>query len=40
MLLDSGSAGNSVSAQTCTMLGLHIEEEPENDELQLAIVLQ
>ena len=36
MLIDSGSTGNYVSAQTCTMLGIHIEEEPTNEELQLA----
>ena len=36
MLIDSGSTGNYVSAQTCTMLGIHIEEEPTHEELQLA----
>ena len=35
MLIDSGSSGNYVSAQTYTMLGIHIEEEPTNEELQL-----
>ena len=36
MLIDSGSTGNYVTAQTRTMLGIHIEEEPTNEELQLA----
>ena len=36
MLLDSGSTVKYVSAQTCTVLGIHIEEEPTNEELQLA----
>ena len=36
MLIDSRSTGNYVSAQTCTMLGIYIEEEPTNEELQLA----
>ena len=36
MLIDSGFTGNYVSAQTCTILGIHIEEEPINEELQLA----
>ena len=35
MLIDSGSTSNYVSAQTCTMLGIHIEKEPINEELQL-----
>ena len=34
MLLGSGFTGNIVSAQTYTTLGLCIEEEPENQELQ------
>ena len=36
MVIDSKSTSNYVSAQTCTMLGIHIEEEPTNEELQLA----
>ena len=36
MLLESGSTGSFVSAQTCTLLGLYIQEEPEKEELQLA----
>ena len=36
MLLDTGSTGNFSSAQTYTILGLHIEEKPANEELQLA----
>ena len=36
MLIGSGSTGNYVLAQTCTTLGIHIEEEPTNEELQLA----
>ena len=36
MLIDAGSIGNYVSAQTCTTLGIRIEEEPTNEELQLA----
>ena len=35
MLLDSGFTRNFVLAQTCTTLGLRIEEEPENNELPL-----
>ena len=36
MLIDSRSTGNYGSAQTCTNLGICIEEEPTNEELQLA----
>lgn len=36
ILLDSRSTGNSVSPQTCTRLGLHMEEELADKELQLA----
>ena len=36
MLVDFGSTGHYVSAQTCATLGIRIEEEPEKEELQLA----
>ena len=36
MLIDSKFTGNYVSAQTCTTLRIYIEEEPTNEELQLA----
>ena len=35
MLIDFESTGNCVLAQTCTMLEIHIQEEPTNEELQL-----
>ena len=36
MILDSRSIGNLVLAEIYTALGLHIKEEPENEELQSA----